>query len=455
MNKYIKEHKEQMLIALTLLVLLIYAVVFSLERILSADTADYMVKLVNEPKFYTGSYRFISYFTQFIPLLLVYVKAPFNVVLQSYSFNLMLFHVVVIATISFWLKDIKSASIATLGLLLTSVFLFYYPVSELQMGLTLSVFLYAYAKKYLLHTKVKPTHLIVALLVAVTVIYSHPLAISFVGFMLLYLFVEKEIKYKNFMLLGIVVVLVFVSKYLFFSVINDSNNVDFLSSLKLFPLQSFYTFWGILFTKMYLFLAVFIIGIMALILQKKWVLLLVYVLYFYANFYFSLSKWGEAINWYSIHLCLPFFYLAVFIFVETVFRNYSTKKYLIFIFPLFLVSLIQIPDNKKFNQARISIIDKYVSAAIDQNIKKGFVSPQDEGNQPSHWFWALEYESLVLSKYKYQKTTTVIYKSNDQIANTKNQKELFLTVWGSIPISIFNKNYFQFNEAEYRKIALP
>lgn len=454
MIQHIKRHIIEVIIITVLFVLLVFSLFFSLERILSADTADYMVKLVNEPMFYAGSYRFIAYFTQFIPLLLIYLEAPFNLILQSYSFNLMLFHVAIILCILCYLKDIKSATVALLGILLTSTFLFYYPVTELQMGLTLSVFLYSYIQNRIIDKQANYLKYVIAILLLIAVIYSHPLAISFVGFMLAYLFLEQKINIKMFILCGLVVVAIFVSKYLLFTVINDSSNVNFLSNLKFFPLQSFLKFWGVLYTKMYLFLAVFLISIIALIIQKRWLILCFYLLFFYTNFYFSLSKWDAIVNWYSFHLCLPFFYIVIFVFVNAVFNKFSTNKYLFVMLPLVAISLIQIPDNKKFNQNRIKVIDKYVSAAINQNIQKGYVSPQEEGNLPNYWFWAIEYESLVLSKYKYNKTATLIYKNDDQMENIENQDDLFLTVWGSLPISYFDAKYFPFKKELYKKVRL-
>ena len=49
--------------------MLFLATYFALERMISADTADYLVHLVNNKTFYFGSKRFIAIPTQILPLV--------------------------------------------------------------------------------------------------------------------------------------------------------------------------------------------------------------------------------------------------------------------------------------------------------------------------------------------------------------------------------------------------
>jgi len=81
----LNKHFWKFLILLGGLSMLVLAIVFAFERIVSADTADYLVHLINQEDFYFGSQRFIAAITQVVPILLIKLQLPFEVIIQSYS----------------------------------------------------------------------------------------------------------------------------------------------------------------------------------------------------------------------------------------------------------------------------------------------------------------------------------------------------------------------------------
>ncbi|MCB9257663.1 MAG: hypothetical protein H6579_11085, partial [Chitinophagales bacterium] len=95
----------RLLSSLSIVVLLVFSLVFSLERILSADTATYLYNLVNERSFAFGSQRFIAACTQLLPLAFLQFNASLAAVVAAYSFNMMLFHALIAFIIMFAWKD--------------------------------------------------------------------------------------------------------------------------------------------------------------------------------------------------------------------------------------------------------------------------------------------------------------------------------------------------------------
>lgn len=456
MPNFLKTYFNYILLVFSFGILLFFSFHFALERIISADTADYIVKLINTEWFYAGSYRFIAYFTQLIPLLLIQWQAPFNAIAQWYSVNFMLFHIVVIGLIAFQLKDIFSAFIALLGLLVAGSSLFYYPVTEYQMGLVLSVYLFAFLKKYFIENTPKYTHFLIVLLLLIISVYSHPLTLFFLFFIIVYLWLEKNLDTQKVVLFSSVLLIIFLSKYFLFSVEHDTSNSSVIRHLKFFPLPAFLVFWEKLVTYYYQYIALFFMSIFGLIYAKKYKFLVFYILYFYIHLHLSLSKIGAGMfNWYSVHICQILFFMPALVFMETFIPQIKKQWIQSFLLVSFIaLSLAQIPSRKNFNRERIAVLDHYIQQAQKQNITRGIVSPSDKGNQLNYWFWGIEYESLVLSKYKYNQAITILYKPIKQVKAIRQQENLFLTGWGSWPITYFNAYYFPFARTPYQEVVL-
>ncbi|MEZ4978844.1 MAG: hypothetical protein R2772_06070 [Chitinophagales bacterium] len=263
----------RLLSSLSIVVLLVFSLVFSLERILSADTATYLYNLVNERSFAFGSQRVIAACTQLLPLAFLQFNASLAAVVAAYSFNMMLFHALIAFIIMFAWKDYKSALVLLLAQLIAGSLLFYYPVSEYQMGLSVSILLYSYVKTFKLHLAIKPYQLIIVFFLLLLILYSHPLALVFLAFLLAYFFLTNENTSQRYFVFFIIMAgCIWLSKYFFFSVPNDTSNLDLIKGLKLFPEQAWKIFWNYSKAYDYLFLILASLSFLSLVFRKKWAL---------------------------------------------------------------------------------------------------------------------------------------------------------------------------------------
>lgn len=379
---WIKVHFWQSLIISASLCMLFLSYHFALERIISADTADYLVHLINGQTFYYGSQRFIAASTQLPPLLLIKLHVPFNLVLEGYSVSLMFFHVAIIGVLLFYFREKSLALVILLAHVLGGSFLFYYPISEYQMGLSLSILFYAFLKKN--HSKLFSNWKVafVTLALGITIIYSHPLTIIFVSFLIIYLFLEQAYAF-NWQKLGLVFffsALIFASKYLLFDVINDTQTISSLQSNFSLAWNGLQIFWQELLTYHYLFLLLFLLTISYLISVKKYKLLLLLVVYFLANlFSCSLKQGHEPFTWYAAHIYQVIFYLPIFVLMNQWENGHSWLVKAATTVVLF-IGMYQLVDRHRFNSDRIERINNFLLQAKEMKASKVIVDGRDQLN---------------------------------------------------------------------------
>ncbi|MEZ4979699.1 MAG: hypothetical protein R2772_10430 [Chitinophagales bacterium] len=449
-----------LLASLSIAVLLIFSLVFSLERILSADTATYLYNLVNEREFAFGSQRFIAAFTQLIPLFFLKLNASLATVVAAYSFNMMLFHALVVLTIVFLFKDYKSAFVLLLSHLIAGSLLFYYPVSEYQMGLSLSILLYSYVKTFKLYLSIKMHQFTLLFFLLLLILYSHPLAIIFLAFLLAYFFLSVDgLNRKYFALFISMSLLIWFSKYLFFAVPNDTSNLDLIKGLKLFPENAWTIFWRYSTSYDYVFLVLVPLTFLVLVIRKKWLLSALYFFFILIHLHMCLSKLGKSnFTWYSSHIFQALYFATSLIFIEQVWdklKKESLKKGLIF--GLLILGLIQIYNHRFYNQNRIAYIDNLLSKTLEQGTNRGLIEPRFIASEYSEWFWALDIESLIYSSYKedFQNSTVIIKSKEYTNLEELNSNDLFLVFWTSYNASEqLDSSYFYLEPNRYKFVEL-
>lgn len=442
------------------LALLTFSLVFSLERILSADTATYLYNLVNEREFAFGSQRFIAALTQVFPLLLLKLNASLVSVIAAYSFNMMLFHALIALVIVFVFKDYRSGFVLLLSHLIAGSLLFYYPVSEYQMGLSLSIFLYSYIKSLKLYLSFKLPQLVLVFSLLLLILYSHPLAIIFLAFLLAYFFLSTEnLNRKYFGLFILMALLIWISKYIFFTVPNDTSNLDLLKGLKLFPEHAWKVFWNYSTSYDYLFLIMVPLAFLALLIRKKWALSALYFFFIVVHLHMCLSKLGKSnFTWYSSHIYQALYFATSLVFIEQVWdllKQESIKK--IIITGILFLGLVQIYNHRFYNQNRMTYIHSLLNKTLEQGSNRGLIEPRFVPSEYSEWFWALDIESLIYSSYRKElQNSTVIIKSKEYTNMEELQSDdLFLVFWTSYTASDqLDSNYFYLEPNKYKFVEL-
>ncbi|MEZ4915707.1 MAG: hypothetical protein R2836_01835 [Chitinophagales bacterium] len=441
------------LIILSSVLLLVFSYYFALERILSADTATYIYNLMNKETFNYGSFRFIAIPTQLLPLLLIKLNASFQTVLISYSVNLMLFHIGVLLVLLLVLKDIEATLILLISHLISSSLMFYYPVSEYQMGLTLTVLLYAILNNNsFLNSK---WYWFVVLPLLLIISYAHPLIIIFVSFVFLFVWYHK--KEKATLKWGITYLFFlccYFSKYLFFTVPNDSQNMLELRYLKFFPLDAFLVFWQQTINYDFLVLIALALALVFLIVQRKYLLAVFFILFVYANLYLAMSKLGnQGYMYYHAHIYQMVSFIVALVFVYYGFKIKQPLWAFIYTF-IIVLSLVQIFNRSEFSRERMAYFNSLIDKTQAMQTNRGIVQNNEVTFKKNGWFWAIDIETLILSTYQRKEATTVVIKNSESISEDDlTRTDAFIVYWTTFNVKDeFNEAYFYLSPNKYKFI---
>ncbi|MBL7939823.1 MAG: hypothetical protein JNL43_10725 [Flavobacteriales bacterium] len=132
-----------------LAVLGMFAWTYFLERTACFDSAFFSWSMIDGKEPFSVLGRYGSWLPQLLPVALVRSGASLDSVLRVYSVSFIVFHGVVFGLLAFGLKD-RRAAIA-LPIVLTAGFhyMFYYGISELYQGLSLTILLWAMIRRLL------------------------------------------------------------------------------------------------------------------------------------------------------------------------------------------------------------------------------------------------------------------------------------------------------------------
>jgi hypothetical protein len=164
------------------LVLFVLSVLYCRER-LFADGAYYLVQLINDHSFAIEHGRFIAVATQVWPWLAVKLGLPLKAVVLAYSAGDILYYYLIFLLVLHVLRDEAGALLLVLLLTLGVMYNFYCPVTELLQGFGLLVLFGALLES---RWRVSLAGKLLLLLLAVTIVYSHPLAFLVFFFFLLF-----------------------------------------------------------------------------------------------------------------------------------------------------------------------------------------------------------------------------------------------------------------------------
>ena len=179
----------------SMIVLLAFALCYYKLRIFS-DTAGYLTDIIRNDGFVIAHNRFISVLNQWLPVLLLKAHASLKVIAVAYSFSYTLVPVALALLCMHWLKRPYHALAIMLLVLLMNVLLFYYAVSELQMGLCLLLF-YDSAADYAQQSGRRKVLDVLTIIILPTFAFSHPLCLPvFIGW-LLYRLLKERADYRS------------------------------------------------------------------------------------------------------------------------------------------------------------------------------------------------------------------------------------------------------------------
>lgn len=205
--------QEKVLQHICWLILTFFAVKYSTERMMFQDTAFYLFNIIHKEGFTVEHFRHVAaFFTQIIPVILVKVHAPIRWVMIGYSLNFILFYyavyqlVIKISKDNFtgWWVLICCGGMAPIS--------FFWPVSELQNGMALLIFLVV----WLIHAKNQSPLIYygVCVLISIFAAFFHPFILMLHLIVIVSLMAFREVEWKKTLpILGVALLVTLIEYY--------------------------------------------------------------------------------------------------------------------------------------------------------------------------------------------------------------------------------------------------
>jgi len=428
-------------------------------RITYGDTGFYLFKMIQKEGFNIESNRAVSIISQWIPVLLIKLSAPLNVVMIGYSLNFALIYFAAYLIIKYLFK---SHFLALAALLSSHLFLhygYYYPTemifSTCYIVLIAAFFTYNLNKKT--HYYSIATTYGIGILLLIGISFIHPFYYIVIGAVLLCLYLLDQNKiYLHFVLVSAVL---FVLKIIFFK---SGYEAGKLSGIDLKVLtwksvdQSYLTrFWRESFSNhFYIAKFFFYTFIIYLFYKRKWLLAIAlpsgyFVLYLFV--YMSIPN-GESLGYMECYLAaISVFPLIIFLYyAEKYLQNYK-NAITIFVFVVSLLGLYRIKSEKMYKN-RVKYLEAILSYGREHNMAKIFINTSDMKHEKIMVGWALPYETLLLSTIN-GKTQTIYENLNYKLEDI-NKKQVFLGAHWEKPMYDLklNQKYFELDSSLYQPV---
>ncbi len=260
------------------LIYLLFTFIFYKERLINSDAAYYTFHMVNFEEVFVKHNRYISYFTQTIPLFLIDMGASLKTVLRSYSVIFGIWFYLLYLLNVYVFKTAKGGLLLLLALVLTMRYKFYAGHTEITFAIAVATTLYNWIaldkEKINWYNYGISTFLV--LLFSAWLYIIHPVIIVPLFAMLIYNVLDQN-RWKDFGNWTHIGIILF-SFFLRFKFVMDdgyeSNKVNFLQDLpKVFSNRSDYLVFDIIekYAFSYINIAVlaFIISLIFLLLRKQ------------------------------------------------------------------------------------------------------------------------------------------------------------------------------------------
>lgn len=198
---------------LGMLIFVFFSLYFYQERLLIIDASYYTYNILHEETFFIPHFRYINYFNQWLPLLLMKMGVGLKGVLLGYSFSFILFYYAIFAIIAHIFKNHKAALFMVITLLLSCRFKHFMAVTETTNTLALSfLFIGWVTRDAYLEEMHKKKEWLTAFGLLLLLLVGHPIIfLPLMSFMAFYIFFYKQFKNKYaWLTFGLVLVAMFL-----------------------------------------------------------------------------------------------------------------------------------------------------------------------------------------------------------------------------------------------------
>lgn len=412
-NKYVKENEKGIagILLLTAITLLVFSCIFALQRIIFTDTAVYSFHIITTRGFCVSTNRFVSVLSQLLPLAGVGLGLPLKTVLLLYSVNCILIPLGAAAVCYFGFKNAATALSVILFYTIMNVWLFYYPVSEFQMGLCCLLVYHAFLTWYLKKEQPKPwLFYTVSFFAVVLIAFSHPLSLYvFLAWMVWFLLDNPAGRKWMMIFPAAVGLLSNWAKELFFKTyegtyVYDDARREGLKNFKA-PVSSYFdstlskTSLHAITGDYYIVLIVAALVFLYFLLKKRWLSGLYFagVLFFFWLLV-TVSFRDYSYDHYPEHLYQPISFFIALVFgkyVIVMLKNTWVRTTILAV--VFGISFSKIYSNNRYYTNRLEWYQHYIGIMHREHIHNGALAPAHIDFGVLDSYWASMAESYLLS----------------------------------------------------------
>ena len=394
-----------LLFSFSFLVLLVFAYLFAVERVLFEDASIAIFKLLNYKRFYITNHRFISALIEIPALIGVKYNASVKTIVYLFSYGYFLPELFIIISLVFILEDYKSLLVLLLLLVVLNNFGFYYTYAEYHKGINLSVLFFSMVyneERFKEHQKIYNVCLAA---IYIVILFCHPLMCIIFFFIYLYFYVEKKIDAQTLKRSVAFILITTALKTLLFRSSYDTQkmklSITFIKDNKMLE-----GFSQQLFHHNFVFALFFIFAIFILVRQKKRKLLLLFSVFSFGYFTMICMVFGRGtFDYYGEYLFKPLVFFVAIVIVHQ--SNFKLKANQLFFAILVVISLSKIYHYRKILTDHTTRYKYILSVMHTNNIKKALISKQKGYNfDLFDDRWASSFESVLLDKIIYNSDTS-------------------------------------------------
>lgn len=183
---------------LGMIIFLVFGFYFYQERLLLIDASYYTYNILHEETFFIAHYRYINYFNQWLPLLLMKMGVGLKGVLIGYSVSFILFYYAIFAIVAHVFKNHRAALFMVITLILSCRFKHFMAVTETTNTLALSfLFIGWVTRETYLEEMHKRKEWLIALGLMLILLLGHPIIfLPLMSFLAFYLVFYKQLNNK-------------------------------------------------------------------------------------------------------------------------------------------------------------------------------------------------------------------------------------------------------------------
>jgi hypothetical protein len=435
-----------------LISLLALSCVFAKERIIYTDTACYLDIMIGNGGFYVATNRFISLFSQVLPALGIALAIPLKWVLYMYSLNFILIPIISAVFCLLAFKDKATALAILFFYILMSRWVFYYPVSEFQMGLCFLLVYHSFLNYFFQNGQRRLwLFYIFSLIMTVIIIFSHPLSFYVFFAWLVWLLLDYPACRKWLLACPAMVALIswygrdhFFKAWVGYLAYDDKKKEGLQNFHQ--PVSHYFnselsrTFFKALTEHYFVILFLFVALIIWFLWKRKWLQALFFtgiVLSFWLLVTVSFKDWPY--QHYVEHLYQPLPFFTALVFGKYIFQIIRQPRIrFVFLAVISVILFAKISDNHVHFTQRLKWYQNYIGLMHKKNIHKAALEPYYIISETPPDYWASKSESLLLSSLPGPDSSAIILINWNKESLNKNLENS----------NDFNGNYFHLNNKE-------